>query len=221
MLIILLFLGTLLEADQSTVVEKHHNAGFITSRKATNLLKTSKGLYRLVGNIISGSPDELYQECLLKNGFPMRWRNILEKYFCVNKGTNKARLNFSLDSPAATITTVKATKKPNLDMSMTRAGKIYSNNVMADRKRKHPDPEVPVKRKTNCATINEKLPMLASTPKRPKKRPAIYDTPTQILKNKISQDIQQKTNSLALKRIDDSIYVTKKRRSFTKEQVIN
>ncbi|XP_025423291.1 uncharacterized protein LOC112692734 isoform X2 [Sipha flava] len=69
-----LLTGTLLKADQSTVEEEHHNADLIICRKEKDLLKTNNGLYRLLGKIIGGSPDELYQESLSKNGFPVKWK---------------------------------------------------------------------------------------------------------------------------------------------------
>jgi Icc-related predicted phosphoesterase len=67
-----LLTGSLLEADQLTIIEEKHNAGVIISRKEKDLVKTNNGLYRLLGKIIGGSPNELYQECL---------SNEMEKYY--------------------------------------------------------------------------------------------------------------------------------------------
>uniref|UniRef100_A0A2S2Q063 SANTA domain-containing protein n=2 Tax=Sipha flava TaxID=143950 RepID=A0A2S2Q063_9HEMI len=213
-----LLTGTLLEADRLTITEEKHNAGVIISRKEKDLVKTNNGLYRLLGKIIGGSPNELYQECLSNDGVPMRWRKIISKHSDVNKNPKRI-LNLSLNSPAAPIISIKPPKKTvNLDMSMTRAGKIYSHNIIPHRKRKNPDDEVSCKSKTKYAAFNEKSPLLASTPKRPKKQPVMYETPTQILKKKLHQNIQKETKSRTLKEIDDSIKVTKKRRSGSKEQ---
>lgn len=215
-MLIILFLGTLLEADKSTLIEKHHNAGIIISRKKKDLLKTNNGLYCLVGNIISGSPEELYQGCLSKKGFPLRWKIILGKYYCDGEKIKKAVLNVSFNSPGAPITSIKPMNQPiNLDISMTRTGKTYSPSILSNRKRKKPADEVSDKNKTSYAKFKfTKLPSFASTPNIPKKRRLINETPTQNLKN-----IHHKTNSLVQKKIDDSINITKKRWSYKKEQV--
>jgi hypothetical protein len=83
----------------------------------------------------------------------MRWRNIISKYSDVNKDTKRV-LNFSLNSPAAPIISIKPPKKTvNLNMSMTRAGKIYNHNMIPHRK--NPDNEVSGKSKTKYAAFKD------------------------------------------------------------------
>lgn len=215
----IIFLGTLLKADQSTIVEEHHNAGFIKTRKNKNVLKTNNGLYCLLGNIIGGSPDELYQQCLFNNGFPAKWRVILDKYSSCDKDAKKVALNFSLDSPAAPVKSIEPVKKPVVhNISMTTTRKMYKLNELSDRKRKEPDDQVSSKSKTistNYTTFNRKLPLLTSTPKRQKIQPLVNETPTQILKKRLRNN----TKSQALKMINDTMNVTNQGQCNITEQV--
>jgi hypothetical protein len=121
-------LGNLLGEDKLTVVEKRHEAGILEGRKENNLVKTKNGLYRLVGNIIGGSPNELYQTCLSINGVPRTWRNIVKQLTGTGNKTKNV-FDFSISSPAGPI--AKPTKAAvNLDASMTRKGTTYCLSMM-------------------------------------------------------------------------------------------
>lgn len=198
------------------------------SRKENNLVKTNKGLYRLVGNIIGGHPNELYQTCLTLKGIPRTWRNFMKTFSGVGKTSKNALLNFSLDSPAGP-GPIKSKKNTQLDMSMTRRGTTYGKytnfaNQKTSAKRKIPENDVPENSKNKQRKYHEPLsPLLASTPKRPRKQATMFETPSEILKNKIHQKLCNKTSakqdSRSLNTVNDSIHVAKKRQSISREQV--
>jgi len=124
---IIYILGNLLGEDKQTIVEKRHEAGILEGRKENSLVKTKNGLYRLVGNIISGSPKELYQTCVSVNGIPRNWRHIVKQLTEVENKT-KHMFDFSMNSPGVQIG--KPIKSAvNLDASMTRKGTTYSKNI--------------------------------------------------------------------------------------------
>lgn len=218
-----------MEQDQVTVKEKLHDAGILLARKSANLVRTKKGFYNLIGNIIGGSPNELYQICLAVNGIPKNWRNSLKKCNAdVGKNNKNTILDFSLDSPAGPL---KPKTTDMLNMSITRNGKSYNSSLKTVNKnntgkRKSTDSsqnDTNIQRKQR--KFYDKLPpMLASTPKRPKSRPSVFQTPTQILKNKLCRKVNNhqsnaKSNSRLINTHNDSINVIKKRQSNSKEQV--
>lgn len=208
------FLGTLLGNDRVTVIEKNHDAGIIESRREFNLIKTKNGLYRLIGSIIGSSSKEFYEACLAVKGLPRNWKCMVKKLPGNEKNSKKAMLNFSLDSPAGPI---KPTKATNLDMSVTRKGTTYSKHISlkTNKKRKFSENELGESSRQKTQ-FHDNLP--ASTPKRPKKTHTMFETPSQILKNKLVKNLNNKANS-RLGTINDSIHVTKKRQSYSKEQV--
>ncbi|XP_025195441.1 uncharacterized protein PFB0145c-like [Melanaphis sacchari] len=213
---VLILTGNLLSEDKLTVVEKRHEAGILEGRKENNLVKTRNGLYRLVGNIIGGSPNELYQTCLSINGIPRTWRNIV-KQLTGTENKTKNVFDFSISSPAGPIT--KPTRATmNLDASMTRKGTTYSKNItLVNHKRKLSEYDETENNKIKHRKFGEHLPLLlASTPKKPKKQPTMFETPSQILKNKFSQNILNKQRKL--NNVNDSIHINKKRKSQSKEQ---
>lgn len=71
------FLGTLLSDDKGTVL-KNYNAGDLKFRKEANLVKTTKGIYRLIGTIIGGSPNKLYESCVALRGIPSDWKKLVK-----------------------------------------------------------------------------------------------------------------------------------------------
>ncbi|XP_026806710.1 putative uncharacterized protein DDB_G0289263 [Rhopalosiphum maidis] len=216
---VIILTGNLLGEDKLTVVEKRHEAGILEGRKENNLVKTKNGLYRLVGNIIGGSPNELYQTCLSINGVPRTWRNIVKQLTGTGNKTKNV-FDFSISSPAGPI--AKPTKAVvNLDASMTRKGTTYSKNItLANHKRKLSEYDETENHKIKHRKFGEHLPLLlASTPKKPKKQPTMFETPSQILKNKFSQNICNNSNKQRkLNNVNDSIHINKKRKSQSKEQ---
>lgn len=217
--------------DQKTMLEKNHDAGILESRKdgRKDLVQTKNGIYRLIGSIFSGSPNELYHACLAIDGIPRTWRNIVKPFSGVEKNTKKLLLDFSLDSPAGPI---QPDKTANHDISMTRRGTTYKSNISLAKKKNTTNGKrkyseyITENSKTKHSKVHEQhlAPLLASTPKRPKTQPTIFQTPSQYLKNKILQNIRNKTTNEShrrtLKNINDSINVTKKRQSFSKEPVL-
>lgn len=67
----------MLAEDKVTILEETHDAGMIESRKGTNIIKTTHGLYHLNGPIASGFSNDFYHACLENHGFPKNWRNFL------------------------------------------------------------------------------------------------------------------------------------------------
>lgn len=198
------------------------------SRKDLTLVKTAKGLYRLIGNVIGGSPNELYQICVALHGIPKNWRKIVKDSSGIEKSIKNMSLNFTLDSPAGPIKPVKFSVKPkaaiDLNMSLTRNGKSYNCEKQTTQK---------MNGKRKSIELNEleskikrrkiqSPPIIASTPKRPLKQ-YVYDSPSQLLKNKLHQKMHNEASAKLTGRIlnltNDSINVTKKRQSLTKEQV--
>ncbi|KAF0772346.1 Uncharacterized protein FWK35_00002611 [Aphis craccivora] len=217
---VLILTGNLLGEDRLTVVEKRHEAGILEGRKENNLVKTKNGLYRLVGNIIGGSPNELYQVCLSINGIPRTWRNIV-KHLTGTENKTKNLFDFSISSPAGPMTKpIKASV--NLDASMTRKGTTYSKNItLTNHKRKLIECDETENNKIKHRKFGEHIPsILASTPKKPKKQLTMFETPSQILKNKFSQKICSNLNKpRKLNNINDSIHINKKRKSQSTEQI--
>ncbi|CAI6346338.1 unnamed protein product [Macrosiphum euphorbiae] len=220
---VLILTGNLLGEDKQTLVEKRHEAGVLEGRKENSLVKTKNGLYRLVGNIISGSPNELYQTCLSVNGIPRTWRKIVKQLTGVENKT-KQMFDFSISSPAGPI--AKPIKSAvNLDASMTRKGTTYSKNISlanhkANIKRKMSEYAETEHNKIKHRRFCEHTPLLlASTPKKPKKQPTMFETPSQILKKKISQNLSNNPNKRQkLDSVNDSININKRRQSQLKEQ---
>ncbi|CAI6365864.1 unnamed protein product [Macrosiphum euphorbiae] len=225
---VLVLTGNLLGEDKQTVVEKCHEAGVVEGRKENSLVKTKNGLYRLVGNIISGSPNELYQTCLFVNGIPRQWRHFVKQLTGV-ENKPKHMFDFSMSSPGGQI--AKPIKSAvNLDASMTRKGTIYSKNITlanhkTNIKRKlseYGDTEHnnikhnKIKHRRFC----EHTPLLfASTPKKPKK-PTMFETPSQIWRKKTSQNPSNNSNKRQkLDSVNNSININKRRQSQLKEQV--
>ena len=214
----------MLGEDKLTVVEKRHDGGILEGRKENNLVKTKNGLYRLVGNIIGGSPNELYQTCLSVNGIPRTWRKIVKQLVGI-ENKPKHVFDFSISSPAGPIAKpIKASV--NLDASMTRRGTTYSKNMTlanhkTNIKRKFSENDETENNKIKHRRFCEHLPLLlASTPKKPRKQPTMFETPSQILKKKFSQNICNNSNKRQkLNNVNDSIYINKKRQSQSKEQV--
>ncbi|KAL4096971.1 hypothetical protein QTP88_021829 [Uroleucon formosanum] len=220
---VLILTGNLLGEDKQTVIEKRHEAGILEGRKENSLVKTKNGLYRLVGNIIGGSPNELYQTCLSVNGIPRTWRKIVKQLTGVENKT-KHMFDFSISSPAGPIS--KPIKSAvNLNASMTRKGTTYSKNISLENhktniKRKLSEFSETEHKKIKHRRFREHTPLLlASTPKKPKKPPTMFETPSQILRKKISQTLSNNPNKRQkLVNVNDSININKKRQSQSKEQ---
>ncbi|XP_008180015.1 uncharacterized protein LOC100167394 isoform X2 [Acyrthosiphon pisum] len=216
---VLILTGNLLGEDKQTVVEKRHEAGIFEGRKENSLVKTKNGLYRLVGNIIGGSPNKLYQTCVSVNGIPRTWRKIVTELTEVENKT-KHMFDFSISSPAGPIKSAV-----NLDTSMTRKGTTYSKNMTlanhkTNLKRKSSEYGETEHNKIKHRRFCEQTPLLlASTPKKPKKQPTMFETPSQILKKKISQNLSNNPNKRQkLDSVNDSININKRRQSQLKEQ---
>jgi len=127
----------------------------------------------LVGNIISGSPNELYQTCVSVNGIPRTWRKIVTQLTGVENKT-KHMFDFSISSPALPI--AKPIKSAvNLNASMTRKGTTYSKNMTlanhkTNMKRKLSENSETEHNKIKHRKFCERTPLLlASTPKKQKK----------------------------------------------------
>jgi len=208
------FSGTLLGDDKMTVLENRHDAGVLENRKSNNLVKTTNGLYRLIGHLVSGSPNELYSACLAIHGIPRTWKNILKR---LTEKTNKnAMLNFSLESPAVpTKTTVN-----HKTSVMVKNRSIHTKNMNLTSQRNGGKRKYTEDNKTENNQFLEQSPsLLTSTPKRQKKQLTMFDVPSQILKNKFHENICNKAQSQKPKTINDSIKVTKKRQSDSKKRV--
>jgi len=208
------FSGTLLGDDKMTVLEKRHDAGVLENRKSNNLVKTTNGLYRLIGHLVGGSPNELYSACLAIHGIPRTWKHILKQ---LTEKTNKnAILNFSLDSPAIpTKTTVD--HKTSVKV---KNGSIHIKNMNLTNQKNSSKRKFTEYNKTENNRFLEQSPsLLTSTPKRRKKQLTMFDVPSQILKNKFHENICNKAQSQTSKTINDSIKVTKKRQSDSKKRV--
>lgn len=216
----------MLREDRATVLEKNHDAGVLESRKSLDLVRTNKGLYRLIGKIINGSPYELYQSCVALCGVPRTWKQILKASSVTEKVTKNLKLNLSLDSPAGPL----RSKANAIDMniSTTRNGKAYaknvsSNNKKTDRKRKYLG-HSEIEKKSKQRKFNNQLSsLMSSTPKRPEK-PSVNESPSLMLKKKILQNIiLNKTtvnpNEEKLNLLDDSIKVINKRLSNSNKKV--
>lgn len=133
-------------------------------------------------------------------------------------------LNFSLESPAGPpIKSVKPAS--NINMSITRRGTVYNENRIRSppKKRKFSDNNTTENKRHKQQKYQQlsASPLIASTPKRPKQ--SMFETPSQVLKNKLHQHLidkpRNKSNSRTLASINDSISITKKRRSYSKEPV--
>ncbi|XP_016661302.1 uncharacterized protein LOC107884186 [Acyrthosiphon pisum] len=205
---VLILTGNLLGEDKQTVVEKHHEAGILESRKENSLVKTKNGLYRLVGNIISGYPNKLYQTCGSVNGIPRKWRHFVEQLTRVENKT-KHMFDFSMSSPRGQI--AKPIKSAvNLDASMTRKGTTYSKNITlanhkTNIKKKLSEYGQTEHNKIKHRRFREHMPLLlTSTPKKPKRQSTMFETSSQILKKKISQNPNKRQK---LDSVNDSINI--------------
>lgn len=78
----------------------------IESRKGKNTIKTTDGLYYLIGPISSGFSNDFYHACLENNGFPKNWRNFLIQLANIEETNDE---------------------ESNADSSMTRNGTNYKN----------------------------------------------------------------------------------------------
>ncbi|XP_050527393.1 uncharacterized protein LOC126897669 [Daktulosphaira vitifoliae] len=218
--------GTLLAQDKVTVLEKNHDAGILECRKEKNLIKTKNGLYRLLGNIISGYPKNVFTICLETGGIPLRWRILLCTHENVKRELKKPPLNFSLESPAGPMKLSKPAL--NLDVSMTRKGTSYGTSkvvVNKDISNKRKFPECDTAAENNKSKHRKyQAPLLASTPKRPRLHPQCA-TPSEILKSKlcrklnVNHEMSKHKNCKTLNTANDSI-VVKKRQSYTKDENI-
>ncbi|XP_026817679.1 uncharacterized protein LOC113556750 [Rhopalosiphum maidis] len=112
--------GTLLAADQITVLKKVHKAGILVVRKTKNIVKTEKGFYHLIGPIIEGSPHDLVRACVEINGIPKAWRNILTKL----SGEVEVNLNESMTRKG---TIYNKEKKASIDSSGTK--ELLENDI--------------------------------------------------------------------------------------------
>jgi len=222
------FSGTLLGDDKFTVLENCHDAGILEKRKENNFVQTKNGLYRLIGHLVSNEPpNEFYNACLAINGIPRRWKCILRQL--TGNTTEKAVLNFSLDSPVRPIKSIKTNVNHKTSM-MIKKKLIYTKsmdlltNQPNSGKRKYPEYDVAEYNKTKSNQFLEKLsPLMTSTPKRPKKQLTMFKVPSHISKNKFHKNIynkaDMKSQSQTLKIINDSINVTKRRLSDSKKRV--
>ncbi|VVC41643.1 Hypothetical protein CINCED_3A014571 [Cinara cedri] len=206
--------GSLLSGDQVTVAEKTHNAGILEYTKENNLIKTTNGLYRLIGSIIGGSPNELYSACVEINGIPTTWKSIIKKMSKVNKSK---LLNLTLKSPAELIMSTKT--EVNLDKSITRSGKEYNTMYINNESIKNHSNQDVTENKNKRRKLHEPTGSLhTSTPKKLENRLKIVDNTSHLLKSKFHKKIQTKTNEILNKQtridsVNDSIIVTKKRQS--------
>lgn len=162
--------------------------------------------------------------CTTLCGIPKNWRKVAKDSLGIAKGTKNMSLNFTLDSPAGPIKPVEfSVKSKALNMSFTRNGTSYNCKKQTPQKtngkRKKPTEldELESKRPKF-----QSAPIIASTPKRQPKQ-CMYDSPSQLLKIKLHQKMHNKASAKSTGRIlnltNDSINVTKKRQSLTKEQV--
>jgi len=74
------FLGNLLSKDRRRILNENHFAGFLDFVISKNLIKTSHGLYELIGPITKASSDNLYRACLEIDGLPRTWKYILTQF---------------------------------------------------------------------------------------------------------------------------------------------
>lgn len=89
-----------MSANRDKVVVEFYDAGLLIERKENDLIKTTYGVYRLIGNIIFGSPNGLYNICLDVGGMPWAWRNIIDCLSNDRKRRKKSKLNLILQHPA-------------------------------------------------------------------------------------------------------------------------
>ncbi|VVC43770.1 Hypothetical protein CINCED_3A016693 [Cinara cedri] len=93
--------GNLLSDYRGTIIDEFYDAGLLIRREENDLIVTTNGVYRLVGNIIFGSPDGFYNMCLHVGGIPWAWRQIVDCLSKTNKrNKKKSTINFTLKSPA-------------------------------------------------------------------------------------------------------------------------
>lgn len=167
-----------------TVEEKFHDAGLLEGRRENNLIKTTNGLYRLIGNIIGGSPNELYHVCLEIRGIPRTWRNILKKLSDTKKDNKNATLNLTLESPAGPSITRKNIK-PIADVNVTRRGSLLNahKNIVAveqknNTKRKNPENDSSYIQTNKQRKLTKQLPSLMMT-----------STPFKVTKTRVNNDL--------------------------------
>ncbi|VVC28610.1 Hypothetical protein CINCED_3A008637 [Cinara cedri] len=150
--VLLAITGSLLSDNQITIEERFHDAGFLEGRMENNLIKTTNGIYNLIGNIIGGSPNELYHVFLEVGGIPRTWRHIVNE-LTKNKSDNKtATLNFALESLASPSMARQNEVKSNLD-------KKPKNKV----KRKCSEQDLIETNKSKQRKLTKKLPSLMTS----------------------------------------------------------
>jgi len=74
------FLGTWLSKDRRRILNENHHAGILDFVVSKKLIKTSQGLYELIGPITKASSDNLYRACLEIDGLPRTWKYILTQF---------------------------------------------------------------------------------------------------------------------------------------------
>lgn len=67
------------------MLKENHNAGVLMDRMDKKLVKTTNGLYQLLGPVTDAFPKLLYEGCVKYNGIPSGW-----KYFLTNAVTRKS-----------------------------------------------------------------------------------------------------------------------------------
>ncbi|KAE9521311.1 hypothetical protein AGLY_018291 [Aphis glycines] len=72
--------GTWLSKDSRRTIKENYYAGFLDFVVSKNLIKTTHGLYELIGPIANASTDNLYRACLENNGLPRTWKYILTQF---------------------------------------------------------------------------------------------------------------------------------------------
>ncbi|VVC45965.1 Hypothetical protein CINCED_3A020446 [Cinara cedri] len=179
--------GSLLSDDRNTIKERFHDAGYLEGRKENNLIKTTNGIYNLIGNIIGGSPNELYHVCLEVRGIPRTWRQIVNKLTNNERDKRNETLNFTLESPAGPSNARKNDVKSNLHM-----------NEETNAKRKRSESDLTENHKSKQRKLTKQLtPLMASTPFKAKKKDTMFETPSQMKsqKNKVNENLHRTRNS--------------------------
>ncbi len=80
LIFLIYFLGTLLSKDRRRILNENHHAGILDFVVSKKLIKTSQGLYELIGPITKASSDNLYRACLEIDGLPRTWKYILTQF---------------------------------------------------------------------------------------------------------------------------------------------
>lgn len=80
-------LGTLLTNESFITLEKNHNAGVLMDIMDKKLVKTTNGLYQLLGPVAFAFPNLLYKECVKCDDIPSGW-----KFFLTDAATRKTNI---------------------------------------------------------------------------------------------------------------------------------